>query len=497
MTDHISPDEAPATHAIDPSASHHPSKMVSFGTGGWREIIADGFTRLNVRRIAQALADRMHREAVAGEGIVVGYDRRFLSAEAAWWTVEVLVANQIPVTVIDRPVPTPTVMWTVLNKNSPYGLCVTASHNPALYNGIKIFTCGGRDADVGVTDALTEQVNALNDDDVRAVDPDTVRSSALVTIQTSINWYLDAIIESLDMELIRHRHLHIVLDPMFGVAQTSLQTILMTARCQVDVINDRRDPLFGGRMPPPREGPPDALGTAVIHRHADLGIATDGDADRLGIIDDTGRFLHPNEILVLLYHYLITTKGWTGPAVRNMSTTHLLDRVARAHGQQCHEVPVGFKHISAKMAETGAVIGGESSGGLTVRGHIPGKDGIYAGSLLVEMVAASNKPLSALHQDLVNQYGELVMVERSYRMTTARRAELERRVFAEHQLPQFPAEIANISWSDGCKVYFAGDGWITIRFSGTEPVLRVFCEMPDLEQAQAVIAQVEHLYNLS
>lgn len=471
-------------------------QQIQFGTGGWREIIGDVFTRANVRRVAQALVNRMQAEGVAEEGLVIGYDRRFLSAEAAWWAVEVLAAGGVPVTVVDRPVPTPMIMWTVRNQNTPYGLAVTASHNPALYNGIKLFTRGGRDADVEVTDSFTEQINELSDDDVSSVDPDEARTHELVTVQTSINWYLDAIIDQLDMEQIRHRHLHIVLDPMFGVAQTSLQTILMTARCQVDVINERRDPLFGGRLPSPSEGTLDALKQATVRNNADLGIATDGDADRLGIIDDTGRFLHPNEILVLLYNYLITQKGWQGPAVRNMSTTHLLDRVARAHGQECHEVPVGFKHISAKMAETDAVIGGESSGGLTVRGHIPGKDGIYAGSLLVEMVAGSDKPLSQLYQDLVDQYGRLVMLERSYRMTPRRREELEQRIFADKDLPDFGIEVDHIAWHDGCKVYFANDGWVTIRFSGTEPVLRVFSEMPDEDQASAVVQLVEETFEL-
>ncbi|NLE96403.1 MAG: phosphoglucomutase/phosphomannomutase family protein [Propionibacterium sp.] len=469
---------------------------VTFGTGGWREIIADGFTRYNVRRIAQALADRMAGEGVVEEGVVVGYDRRFLSAEAAWWAVEVLAGNGVPVTIVDRPVPTPMIMWTVRNKETPYGLCVTASHNPALYNGLKLFTRGGRDADVEVTDSFTGQINGLTGGDVRALEPEEARQSDLVTVQTSINWYLDSIMDTLDLDLIRHRHLHIVVDPMFGVAQTSMQTILMTARCQVDVINQRHDPLFGGRVPSPTAGTLDMLRSAVVERGADLGIATDGDADRLGIIDDTGRFLHANEILVLLYHYLITKKGWSGPAVRNMSTTHLLDRVAEAHGEQCYEVPVGFKYVSAKMAETDAVIGGESSGGLTVRGHIPGKDGIYAGSLLVEMVAASDKPLSELYQDLIDEYGRLVMVEQSYRMTPRRRAELEEGIFGARELPEFAVEVELVAWVDGCKVYFDGGGWITIRFSGTEPVLRVFCEMPDEAQAQAVIDRVAETYGL-
>lgn len=469
--------------------------MIAFGTGGWREIIGDGFTRANVRLLVQGLADRMASEGVTGRGVVVGYDRRFLSDVAAWWAVEVFVGNGVPVTLIGRPAPTPMFMWTVRNKGCAYGIAVTASHNPALYNGIKVFTEGGRDAEASVTDSLAAHINTLTDADVRSVSPADARTSPLVTVQTSLNWYIDSILAKLDVDTIRHAHLSVVLDPMFGVAQTCLQTVLMTARCSVDVINDRHDALFGGRMPSPTQGSLEPLRHAVLERHADLGIATDGDADRLGIIDDAGAYLSPNQVLVLLYDYLLTKKGWKGPAVRNMSTTHLLDRVAEAHGERCYEVPVGFKWISAKMAETDAVIGGESSGGLTVRGHIAGKDGIYAGSLLVEMVAASGKKLSQLYADLVERYGELVMVEASYGFTPERRAALERRVFAEHDLPAFSG-VERVAWADGCKVYFGNGGWVTIRFSGTEPVLRVFAEMPSAGEADAVVASVAAHYGL-
>ncbi len=470
--------------------------MIEFGTGGWREIIGDGFTRANVRLLVQGLCDRINAEGVASRGVVVGYDRRFLSDVAAWWATEVFLGNGIPVTIVVRPAPTPMFMWTVRNKNCAYGIAVTASHNPALYNGIKVFTEGGRDADAEVTAELQDHINALTEADVRAVSPHQARTSDLVTRQPSLNWYIDAILDKLDVETIRHRHLSIVLDPMFGVAQTCLQTILMTARCQVEVINDRHDTLFGGRLPSPTAATLEPLRQAVLERGADLGIATDGDADRLGIIDDAGHFLHPNQILVLLYHYLLTGKGWSGPAVRNMSTTHLLDRVAAAHGEQCYEVPVGFKWISAKMTETDAVIGGESSGGLTVRGHIAGKDGVYAGSLLVEMVAASGRKLSELYAELVATYGQLEMVEASFAFDAALRDELQHRIFVDQDLPAFGQQTERVRWDDGCKVYFTNGGWVTIRFSGTEPVVRVFCEMPTAEEAAATASLVESYYGL-
>ena len=466
------------------------ASMIEFGTGGWRAIIADGFTKENVRLLAQGLADRMNAEGVAGRGTVVGYDRRFLSSDAAWWATEVLVANGIPVTVIDRPAPTPMIMWTVRNKGCAYGLAITASHNPAVYNGVKVFVEGGRDADVEVTASLQEQINALTPADVRSVPDFEVRTHPLVTVQFSMNWYIDAILEQLDVETIRHRHLRVVLDPMFGVSQTCMQTVLMTARCEVDVINSRHDAMFGGRLPSPKLETLHQLRQTVMEKGADLGIATDGDADRLGIIDDQGNYLSANQIMVLLYEYLLTGKGWTGPVVRNIATTHLLDRVAAAHGQQCYEVPVGFKHISSKMAETDAVIGGESSGGLTVRGHIAGKDGVYAGSLLVEMLAASNRKLSSLWADVVARYGDAQMVENAYSFTPARRAELVATLFERRELPDFTPAVDHTSYLDGCKVYFSNGGWLVVRFSGTEPVLRVFAEMPTLAEAEAAIAEL-------
>ncbi|MEL4506111.1 phosphoglucomutase/phosphomannomutase family protein [Luteococcus sp. H138] len=471
--------------------------MIEFGTGGWRAIIADGFTKANVRLLAQGLANRMHAEGVAERGTVIGYDRRFLSDAAAWWATEVLVGNEIPVTVIDRPAPTPMIMWTVRNKGCGYGLAVTASHNPASYNGIKVFTEGGRDAAAEITDELQESINALTEAGIRSVAPHEVRDHPLVTVQTSMNWYIDAILEQLDTQTIRHRHLAVVLDPMFGVSQTCLQTILMTARCDVEVIHSRHDALFGGRMPSPQLETLHELRRTVLERHADLGMATDGDADRLGIFDDLGNYLSANQVMVLLYEYLLTGKGWKGDVVRNLATTHLLDRVAAAHGQTCHEVPVGFKHISSKMAETDAVIGGESSGGLTVRGHIAGKDGVYAGSLLVEMLAHSGRKLSELWGEVVQRYGSLEMVETAWNFTPQRRAELMATLFERRELPDFDVAVDHTSYLDGVKVFLADGGWLVARFSGTEPVLRIFAERETAEQAHATVQNMVDFLGLN
>ena len=232
------------------------------------------------------------------------------------------------------------------------------------------------------------------------------------------------------------------------------------------------------------------LKTSVLDRHLDLGIATDGDADRLGVIDDTGRYLHPNDILVLLYYYLLKYRKWKGPVVRNIATTHRLDRLAAAFGETCYEVPVGFKYISAKMQETGAILGGESSGGLTVAGHINGKDGVYAAALLIEMLAVTGKRLSELMNVVTAECGQSYMEEYSCHFTKQVKEKLMHRLFEEKELPDMaPYEVDHVSYLDGCKVYFKNGGWIIARFSGTEPLLRIFCEMPLREEAVSMCAR--------
>ena len=214
------------------------------------------------------------------------------------------------------------------------------------------------------------------------------------------------------------------------------------------------------------------------------------------MIDDKGHYLHANTILVMLYYYLLKYKGWRGPAVRNISTTHVLDRVAESFGQKCYEVPVGFKYISAKMQETDAIIGGESSGGLTVKGHIHGKDGIYAASLLVEMIAVSGKKLSEIAEDIRREYGEIHMEERAYRFTLEEKERIQKVLMEDKGLPELPFAVDHVSYLDGCKVYFQNGGWVSARFSGTEPLLRIFCEMETEHEAVQVCEIFEKYLNL-
>lgn len=470
--------------------------MVQFGTGGWRAVIGDGFTKANIQLLAQGLVNKMKNEGVAGFGIVMGYDRRFLSKEAMQWAAEVFAAAQIKAYLINKSSPTPLVMYYVMKHGFPYGMMITASHNPAIYNGIKVFTAGGRDADEIQTKDIEDYIADIAPEEIGSMEYEKAREAGYIEEIYPLNEYLDNILASVDVEKIREAGLKVAVDPMYGVSETSLKTILMTARCEVATIHDRHDTLFGGKLPSPSAATLHSLQNYVVEKGYDIGIATDGDADRIGVIDDKGNFLHPNDILVLLYYYLVKFKGWRGPVVRNIATTHMLDKIAEEFGEKCYEVPVGFKHISAKMQETGAIIGGESSGGLTVRGHIKGKDGVYAAALLVEMLAVTGRKMSQIMEDIHAECGEIHMEERDYKFSQEKKQEIFKRLMEEKQIPEMEFEVDHISYLDGSKVYFSNGGWVIARFSGTEPLLRIFCEMPKAWQAVKVCGVYEEFLGL-
>ena len=353
------------------------------------------------------------------------------------------------------------------------------------------FGTGGRDVDKRVTGEIEEVIKGMCPEDVKSIPYADALAAGIIREGYPFNEYIDSILRLVDVEKIRQANLRVAIDTMYGVGHSSLRTILLTCRCDVDVLHEQHDTLFGGRMPAPSEDALKQLANFVVDNHYHLGVATDGDADRLGVIDEQGKYLHANALLVLLYYYFLQYRGWMGPCVRNNSTTHLLDRVAADFGQRCYEVPVGFKHVSAKMAETNAIIGGESSGGLTVQGHISGKDGIYAAALLVEMLAVTGKTVGQLYEEIVEKYGRLYYDEVSCEVTSSRKQELYDQIFVKEQIPAFEEQIARVSWIDGCKVYFKDGSWVICRFSGTEPLIRIAAEGNTLDQTRQYIQKWE------
>ncbi len=291
----------------------------------------------------------------------------------------------------------------------------------------------------------------------------------------------------LDVEAIRKASPRILFNPMYGSSVYPLMCIMYSTRCTIDMINGNRDANFGGNMPAPTEDTVYDLKDSVIHGGYDLGFALDGDGDRLGIIDHNGNYINANQILAMLYYYLHEYKGWKGGVVRNLATTHLLDNMAESFGEKCFEVPIGFKWISSKIDEVDAVLGGESSGGLTVRGHIHGKDSIYAAALFVEMCAVIGKSPTQIYKELEERYGEYRLVEANMRFTEEKKELVSEKLFTKKQLPVLGAKVARVSYLDGCKVYFENGDFVICRFSGTEPLLRIFAESSSFAQAQVYI----------
>ncbi len=462
--------------------------MITFGTGGWRGIIGKDFIYDNVCLVAQALADMIIQEGKQEKPVMIGFDRRFLSYDAARWVAETLCANGIPVWFMKRTAPTPLVMHTVQAKALHFGVQVTASHNPPTYNGIKLIVDGGRDAQESVTDRLEALIAAITSASRQPKTMPFAQAEAQGLIaypKNPFNDFIDSIQSRIRMDLIRERGPRILFDPMHGSGAYPLMVLLYTARCTVDHINFERDAYFGGHTPAPSEKSLNELRQKVAFQGYDLGIAFDGDGDRLGIIDKNGRYITADEILVILYYYLHEHRGWKGPVVRNISTTHMLDKLAASFGETCHEVPVGFKHISRKIEETDAVLGGESSGGLTVRGHILGKDSVYAAALLVEALCALKKSPSDILEELYQRLGRHYTAEDNMLVSLEQKEKLQKTLMDACQLPDFSQPIQRVSNLDGCKVYFTDDSFVVCRFSGTEPLLRFYAEAPEKAQAEA------------
>lgn len=452
--------------------------MIKFGTGGWRAIIGEDFICDNVRRVAAGIVKLAQEQNKTEKPVIVGYDRRFLSENAARWVAETLTEGGLKVWFLHRSAPTPLIMHTVKSEKLHFGIEITASHNPANYNGIKLIVDEGRDAPLETTSRLEALIAQIETVQYRNFEL-AVAEGRIEYLKNPFNAFLDDIIGLLDIKALRERGLRVLFDSMHGSGTYPLQVIFFTARCTIDTINLNKDAYFGGLMPAPNEKTLNTLRGEVVRGNYDFGIAMDGDGDRLGIIDKSGRYINANEILCMLYYYLVKYKGWKGPVVRNVSTTHMLDRIAESFGEKCYEVPVGFKYISAKIDEVNAVLGGESSGGLTVRGHIHGKDSVYAASLFAEMVSVIGQNPAQIMDDLEAKYGHFVMKEDNIQFSPEQKNIVDVQLMKERRLPIFDQDVERVGYEDGCKVYFKDGSFVSCRFSGTEPLLRIFAEAKD------------------
>ena len=455
---------------------------IKFGTDGWRAIMAREFTFDNLRLVVQAVASYLKETGKEGK-MVIGYDQRFFSDKFALEAAQVLVGNDIPVLLIDKPAPTPTVAYAIKKYDALGALMITASHNPPEYNGIKFIPEYAGPATPEITDAIERHLSTLTLDKVKIR---TINYEGFIKYIDPKDDYLKHLCSIVNREHINKSPVKIVVDSMFGAGIGYLEKFLCDSSCQVISIHNYRDPLFGGGMPEPMGSSLNELVHKVKETGAVLGLALDGDADRFGVIDRDGTYFSPNQILPLLLHHLIENRGWLGPVARTIATTHLLDKICEYYGQGIYETSVGFKYIGKLLLEKDCILGGEESGGLSIRGHIPEKDGVLACLLIIEMVAQSGKSLGELMEDVYRRFGKLV----SERLDITVPSENMSGMLAAVK-DYSPAKIngqlvVEKITVDGIKLKMANGSWVLIRSSGTEPLFRLYAEAESEDELRKI-----------
>ncbi|MFW6210682.1 MAG: phosphoglucomutase/phosphomannomutase family protein [bacterium] len=470
-----------------------PAKEIKFGTSGWRGIISDDFTFENVRIVVQAIADFIKsKKNLRGKPVIVGGDARFLSEQFCAAAAEVLAGSGIKALVCDRDTPTPVISYEVIRRKAAGGINFTASHNPAEYSGIKFSPSWGGPATIAETGAI--EVNIKKIKTVKKMDFETAVKKGMIKKFDPKPYYMKRIKEIVDFSAIKKSRIKVIVDPLYASARGYLDTLLKDAGADVTVINDHRDVLFGGFPPEPAEKNIRDLILEVKRKKAFLGVAADGDGDRYGVIDADGSYIPANKILPLLLDYLIRTRGWKGSVVRSVATSHMVDAVAALHNRKLYETPVGFKYIGEIMIKEDIVIGGEESNGLTVHRHIPEKDGIIACLLVVEMAAKTGRKIKDMIKELEKKTGSFYTARKNYRLTEAKKEKLIKKLSDGKfkKIGQF--EIKDINTKDGFKYILGKDIWVMTRFSGTEPVVRLYAEAKSRKMLKEVMAAGEKFF---
>jgi alpha-D-glucose phosphate-specific phosphoglucomutase len=451
--------------------------MITFGTSGWRGVIADEFTYANVAVVTQAIANLL-KEKKDKSAIIIGYDTRFMSEDFAKFAVEILAGNGIKVLYCKRNTPTPAIAYDIVHSKLAGGINFTASHNPYKYNGLKYSPGWGGPALPETTQKIEKYCSLIGPKDIKSIPFDEGVKNKVIELHNPQNAYIKKIKELINFKALKKSKIKVAADVLHGTGAGYLDVLLDDASIRNITINKNRDTMFGGGAPEPNERNLSELIDLVKKESSKLGLSTDGDADRFGIIDSDGTFITPNQIIPVLLYHLNKTRGWTGIVVRSVMTTHLIDKLAAEIGVKIEETPVGFKYIGDIMVNNPDkfIIGGEESGGLTIRGHVPEKDGILACLLMAEAVAMSKKSVKELLRDIKKLTGEVLTARLNFRLT---HDEMDN--FRETLRTKTPDSIAEMRIQknvtiDGHKFILDSNNWIGFRLSGTEPVVRVYAE---------------------
>jgi alpha-D-glucose phosphate-specific phosphoglucomutase len=446
--------------------------QIKFGTSGWRAVMAEEFTFANVRRAVTGIARYSVSQKPNGARIIVGRDPRFLGETFCSMAAEILADHGITPLLIAEAAPTPTIAYAVIREHADGAINFTASHNPPEYNGIKFSTPDGAPALPEVTRKIEAEIAALD-----AANPSVSKTKPVLSAQPldPKPAYMARLKEIVDLKAIQKAGLRVVYDPFWGAARGYSDDLLREAGVDVSTIHDGRDVLFGGHAPEPDGRLLDSLRTKMREKRAQLGIATDGDADRFGIVDEDGTFVQPNYIIALLFDYLIETRGWKNGVAKSVATTNLINALARHHKVELHETPVGFKYIGELIKQDKIAIGGEESAGLSIRHHVPEKDGVLAGLLCCEMVARRGKSLGQQLKQLFAEVGSFYPRRENFRLTPEVKEKFTRKLQSDPR--EFAArKISEVVRKDGLKLVFDDGSWVCYRLSGTEPVVRVYSE---------------------
>jgi phosphoglucomutase len=449
--------------------------QIKFGTSGWRAVMAEEFTFANVRRAIGGIARYVAGQKPQGARAIVGRDPRFLGETFCSMAAKILAAHGITPLLVLEAAPTPAFAYAVAQIKADGVINFTASHNPPEYNGIKFSTPDGCPALPEVTQKIESEIQAIDREGSTSTMTDNVDAAAKHQSVDVKAGYLKRLAEMVDLETIRKANLKVCFDPMWGAARGCSDSLLREAGVDVSTVHDYRDVLFGGHAPEPDDHLLEELRQKMRTTSANIGIATDGDADRFGILDADGTFVQPNYVIALLFDYLVETRAWKNGVAKSVATTNLINAIAAARGVELHETPVGFKYIGELIMQDKIAIGGEESAGLSIRHHVPEKDGILAGLLCCEMVARRGKPLGEQLKALCNQVGSYYPERQNFRLTPEVKAKFteklrsDPRVFCGHSVSQ-------VVRTDGLKLIFEDGSWVCYRISGTEPVVRVYSE---------------------
>jgi phosphoglucomutase len=462
--------------------------QINFGTSGWRAVMAEEFTFTNVRRAVGGIARYVASLKPEGARVIVGRDPRFLGETFCALAAEILSEQGIAPLVVSEPAPTPAFAHAVIHNQADGVINFTASHNPPEYNGIKFSTPDGCPALPEVTKKIEAEIAAGDKADVakdRAATP-----AAKGSLDPKPD-YLKRLGEIIDLDVIKKANLKVVFDPMWGAARGYSDELLRSAGLQVDTVHDYRDVLFGGHAPEPDDHWLEDLRKKMRQTGAQIGIATDGDADRFGIVDSDGTFLQPNYVIALLFDYLVESRGWKNGVAKSVATTNLINALAKKHDVELHETPVGFKYIGELIMQDKIAIGGEESAGLSIRHHVPEKDGLLAGLLCCEAVARRGRSLGEQLKTICNQVGSYYPQRENFRLTPEVKTKFTEKLrsdprdFCGHPVGQ-------VVRTDGLKLLFEDGSWVCYRLSGTEPVVRVYTEARSEQGLEKLSTAAKH-----